>query len=253
MDNITVEDMMKMQNSNLSIFAEELTPLLLANLNTANLTDAQKELVKTLEDWDYHFEKDSRAPVLFQEWWDKFYRMTWDEHYAQRDKMPILFPENWRTIALLENAPDNQFFDDISTPEKETAQEIVTRSFVAMQEALKDKIASPDYNWTEHKGTVIQHLGRIPSFARKIDNGGYRYALNAVSKSNGPSWRMVVELGEEVKAYGVFPGGQSGNPGSQYYDDSVDEWTEGEYHTLFFMKNEQDTKQAILFKQDFLQ
>ena len=252
MENITVKDMMQMQNSNLSIFAEELTPLLLANLDRTNLTDAQKKLVKTLESWEYYFEKNSIAPILFQEWWKEFYRMTWDEQYAQREKMPILLPENWRTIALLEDAPDNLFFDDISTPEKETAKEIVTRSFEKMKESVKEKIANRDYNWTKHKGTVIQHLGRIPSFARKVENGGYRYALNAVSKSAGPSWRMVVELGAEVEAYGVFPGGQSGNPGSKYYDDSIDEWAEGQYHSLFFMKNEQDSKQGILFTQEFL-
>jgi penicillin amidase len=37
-----------------------------------------------------------------------------------------------------------------------------------------------------------------------------------------------------VKAWGVYPGGQSGNPGSPYYDNFVDEWANGKYFQLQF-------------------
>ncbi len=245
----TVEDMMAMQNSNYSIFAEELLPLLLTHLNTDNLSDEQQSLVNTLKEWDYHFDKEKIAPALFTVWWDKFYELTWDEIYTTRESMPILMPENWRTITLLEETPNHVFFDDKRTTEKETAKEIVTTSFLEMAEELKDKLNQEDFNWSQQKETIVQHLGRISSFSRTIDNGGYRYALNAISRIHGPSWRMVIELGDRVKGYGVFPGGQSGNPGSAYYDDSVDEWTEGKYHELFFMKDQDDRGQPILFTQ----
>jgi penicillin amidase len=40
-----------------------------------------------------------------------------------------------------------------------------------------------------------------------------------------------------VKAWGVYPGGQSGNPGSQFYDNLVDEWRDGKYVQLHFSKS----------------
>ena len=44
---------------------------------------------------------------------------------------------------------------------------------------------------------------------------------------------MVVELSPEgPTAYGVFPGGPSGNPGNALYDFDVDRWAEGGYHKL---------------------
>ncbi|MDH4132683.1 MAG: penicillin acylase family protein, partial [Gemmatimonadota bacterium] len=46
------------------------------------------------------------------------------------------------------------------------------------------------------------------------------------------SWRRVVELGPALKAWGVFPGGQSGNPASRWYDDRIARWSEGELDTL---------------------
>jgi acyl-homoserine lactone acylase PvdQ len=43
---------------------------------------------------------------------------------------------------------------------------------------------------------------------------------------------MVVELGPETRAWGVYPGGQSGNPGNPQYMQMVEDWQEGRYHRL---------------------
>jgi penicillin amidase len=58
---------------------------------------------------------------------------------------------------------------------------------------------------------------------------------------------MVVELGDEVKGWCVFPGGQSGNPGSPYYTSGIEKWSKGEYNELFFMKDENDDAQPVSF------
>jgi penicillin amidase len=62
--------------------------------------------------------------------------------------------------------------------------------------------------------------------------------INATTASHGPSWRMIVQLTKNTEAYGVYPGGQSGNPGSKYYDDFVGTWTKGSI--LFLMDNEEN-------------
>jgi penicillin amidase len=74
-------------------------------------------------------------------------------------------------------------------------------------------------------------------FARKgLKVGGNGNIVNAVTHSHGPSWRMVVQLTETTEAWGVYPGGQSGNPGSRFYDDYIDNWVAGKYNKLWFMK-----------------
>ncbi len=41
---------------------------------------------------------------------------------------------------------------------------------------------------------------------------------------------MLVELEKgNVKGYGIYPGGQSGNLGSKHYDDMLAKWAKGEY------------------------
>ena len=40
------------------------------------------------------------------------------------------------------------------------------------------------------------------------------------------------ELGDEVRAWGTVPGGQSGNPASRRYDDRLGHWVAGELDSL---------------------
>jgi penicillin amidase len=83
------------------------------------------------------------------------------------------------------------------------------------------------------------------SFSKyKVYTGGTSGVLNATSERNGASWRMVVELGEKVKAYGIYPGGQSGNPGSKYYDNFLKKWANGEY-VKFDLRSEQENDNVL--------
>jgi penicillin amidase len=51
---------------------------------------------------------------------------------------------------------------------------------------------------------------------------------------------MIVQLDKEWPlAYGLYPGGQSGNVGSKYYDNMVDKWAAGKLDTLVFLKNKE--------------
>ena len=51
-----------------------------------------------------------------------------------------------------------------------------------------------------------------------------------LTSAAGPSWRMVVTLGASgVSATGVYPGGQSENPASPWYNDQTSLWWNGAY------------------------
>jgi penicillin amidase len=61
-------------------------------------------------------------------------------------------------------------------------------------------------------------------------------ADGGMTASTGPSWRMVATLsassgvsGDGVSAEGVYPGGQSENPASPWYDNLVSLWWDGQY------------------------
>ncbi len=253
MDKVTVEDMMKLQNSNYSLKAEEVMPLFLNAMKESGQDEKESSMLKTMREWDYNYSANDAAPSFFNMWFDAFNKMTWDEIYALEDKGVMLYPESWRTIELLESDPENAFFDDKSTPEVEVAKDMVQKSFEAMLKKVDELGGSEEsLKWADQRDLVVGHLGQISAFSsERIISGGFGDALNASGSKAGPSWRMVVELGDEVNAYAVYPGGQSGNPGSPFFKNMLEKWTKGEYYKLHFAKSPEDLKDVTLFQQKF--
>lgn len=241
MDSIQIEDMMKLQADPYSIFAEEALPALLNRLDTLNLSNSEKTIYRDLKKWDYRFKAELTAPTCFKMWWDNFRKTTWDEMFSIVDSIPVMIPENWKTIDFLDKDPGFKYFDIKNTPKVENASDIALKSFKDMCVQFT-KFAAENVKtggkWSKFKNTTIEHIGKIPAFGRKdIVVDGFKDAINATTEFNGPSWRMVVELSKPVRAYGIYPGGQSGNPASKYYDNMIDKWVNGQLDELLFLKD----------------
>ena len=70
--------------------------------------------------------------------------------------------------------------------------------------------------------------------------------VTATGSNHGPSERMIVELDPEGgKAWGHYPGGQSGNPGSYYYDNMIEAWATGKYFDLVLFSSPDEAKNTI--------
>ncbi len=245
-DNLTIEDMKKMQMSNYSLKAEEFLPIFYKHLDPSSISTEEQSFLDLLKNWDHHFERESEMPALFSEWLDQIYKNTWDEVYAHGDN--ITYPKYWRMMELMEADPRNQFFDNKGTDAIETADEIVTQSFHTAVENFKDLRTTNGGNIPlyKYRKSSVRHLANIPAFSfENMFVSGDIKSLNAIGERAGPSWRMIVELGDEIEAYGVYPGGQSGNPGSPFYANMMDAWIEGDYYELEFMKHETDSDKII--------
>jgi penicillin amidase len=94
-------------------------------------------------------------------------------------------------------------------------------------------------------------LKSLVAFSEPIAVGGNGDIINATTKTHGPSWRMIVQLTENTEAYGVYPGGQSGNPGSKFYDDFVNSWATGKYYSLWMMKRTETSDQRVKWTMNF--
>src|SRR6185436_19669574 len=132
-----------------------------------------------------------------------------------------------------------KFIDNINTTQKETLYDDVTAALKKASVGLAKKEAEGKLEWTKFKNPTVYHLLKenLLPFARTgLNVGGWGNIINAVTHSHGPSWRMIVQLTATTEAYGVYPGGESGNPGSQYYDDYIDQWVQGKYYKLWFMR-----------------
>jgi penicillin amidase len=252
MQSATLDSLKTMQLDNYSQKAADLLPAMLKLLDRNALNTDEQKMVDELAGWNYRYDANLLAPTLFNAWADSCYVLTWDEMDAVRKaKKPILYPDGWRWIDLLQNDTASVFFDIKETPGKETARDVVLESFKQMEEYFQQ---NPDKktNWGNARPFAIKHLALIEAFSRMdLKPGGHKTAPNAISSGNGPSWRMLVDLNGQVTAQGVYPGGQSGNPGSRWYDNMVDTWAKGEYFNLLFMKSPYESSERVMAKQVF--
>ncbi|MBI2615553.1 MAG: penicillin acylase family protein, partial [Gemmatimonadetes bacterium] len=101
--------------------------------------------------------------------------------------------------------------------------------------------ATPDaWRWDRAHRANIYHLLRIPSFSAlrlPVNGGPSTISPSSGDGTEGASWRMVVEMGPEVRGLGVYPGGQSGNPASRRYRDRIPRWLNGDLDTLRFPRS----------------
>ena len=49
-------------------------------------------------------------------------------------------------------------------------------------------------------------------------------------------------MADEKTIFGIYPGGQSGYPGSEYYDNMVDDWVEVNYYPIQFPSKQNKVK-----------
>ncbi len=248
MEQITVEDMMALQFDDYNLQAAEALPVLINLLGThkSDSPEAEKYL-QELKSWDFFADPNQKGQSLYSIWSSETFESIWRE-LLENDE-PVLRPNSYQTIDLLANSPTDSIFDVKSTEGLEGAAYHVRAGFDSLLVTMaKWESTEGDYSWANYKKTSIQHL--VPNFksfsVANVYTGGGAGILNATGSRNGASWRMIVELGPEIKAFGVYPGGQSGNPGSKYYDNFIPVWANGEY--LNFDLRTPDDQREILFK-----
>lgn len=212
-----------------------------ATPDTVALDSARAHALELLRGWDYRYAANASAPVLFESWWAAFYRATWDDD-LRGDTIAFPRPSRAVTLSLLASDSLHPVFDDIRTPERESAGDLARAAFETALEAFHALPASArgpdgDPQWGRVRPARVPHLLRLPSLGRDgLPVDGCGECLNAQRGSHGPSWRMVVQTGHVPEALGIYPGGQSGNPGSPRYDAFVDDWAAGRAYRLLYLR-----------------
>jgi penicillin amidase len=241
-------DMIRMQRDVLDMKARAVLPRLLNLVRKDQMTEDERRSFDELRSWDFQDRAASVAPTIFTQFWYEVNALTWNNKKAgAMARMP--WPSSEVMVDLILNRPDSEFFDDKTTPERETLADIADRAFRSAVSRLEKKWGpfGPAWRWGRSKGTRIGHLAMIPGLGREaFEADGDSTTINAIAAGWAPSWRMVVELGPEVRAWGIYPGGQSGNPGSKFYDDMVDDWLAGKPDKLIFLRSADEPHPGIV-------
>jgi penicillin amidase len=233
---VTPDAMRRYQSDPGSARADWFVPAFLAAAHKA--TDSQKlaRARTLLEEWDRTYRPSNTRTLLFEHAMSELSRRLWDElRPDSTSRAPI--PTDMMTAVLLRDST-SAWWDDRRTAAVETRDELLAQVLeTALDRVIADR-GEPDSNawaWGSYRFANINHLLQLPALSRRripVQGGPATLWPSSGSGTHGPSWRMVVELSSTPRAWGTYPGGQSGNPLSRRYDDRIDQWSRGELDSL---------------------
>ncbi len=269
----------QMQNDAISLYARDLTKLILPVLKNAENDDFET-VISYLENWDYSYEPSETAASIMDVFTLRLAHNTFKDEmtvpvYEQFVKFSAM-PER-ALLRILRNG--SSFFDNIETNDQtETQDQIIVKSMSEATEFLEQKLGNEPFEWRWEQLHTITLEPQL--FSRAADEPDASNALklivdNLLSKGPypvrghdmtinngeyswndpyemvlGPSIRRIVDFSDMTHTLSIMPTGQSGNPLSQYYGGQTESWLNGQYKFLyqdstFFNENQFRTMQLI--------
>ncbi len=242
-DSITLDDMRRFQTDPGSVRAERFVAYFLNAAAQAQVagtaTDSLRSADSVLARWDRRYTADNTGAILFETAMGELSRRTWDELIPPTDSVRVAVPSTGVLLGLLSDSA-SPWWDDRRTSDRvEDRSLILQESLTAAYQTVVRRYGAPDttrWAWGRVGPAAVNHILGLRGFSRRdVPIQGGRGTLNPSAQRTGfgASWRMVVELGDRVRAMGTYPGGQSGNPASMRYDDRLRFWQRGELELLY--------------------
>lgn len=190
-----------------------------------------------LAEWDRRYTRDNRRAVLFEAAMRQLIDLTWDELVPSGSSTRVATPTT-TVLAQLLAQPENRWWDDRRTQTVETRDDILARALRTAYAEVTARHGAPNgagWRWDNVQRANIYHLLHIPALSAldiPVQGGPSTLSPFIGDGTHSASWRMVVELGPRIQAWGTYPGGQSGNPSSVRYREHIAEWADGRLESL---------------------
>ncbi|RDV26367.1 penicillin acylase family protein [Lysinibacillus capsici] len=249
-DAITVEDMMALQMDQHNLYAREFLPDLLTSLKEKDQDGKYAEIIAMLEKWDMVDAKESGAPLVFHTLMIKLQEVLFKDQMPE-DMYGIMYGKFNITDQLLRTAYSGE--KSIWIEEQGGIDETIYKAFELTIAQLEDQFGknSSKWQWGDYHQLTFDHtLGSASPIlaayfnAKKVPIGGSKVTVQAADNDlagnvdHGASWRFVVDVGDLSSAYHIVGPGQSGHVKSDWYQDQVLDWANGDYHQTFIKQEE---------------
>jgi penicillin amidase len=258
---VTPDAMRRYQTDPGSARADVFVPAFLdaaQTLRTAERSDPILDsAARLLAEWDRRYTKDNERAVLFESMMTALHDHAWDElvwpgtsprasRRGERERLRVDTPGD-QILAILLRDPASSWWDDRGTRQTvERRDDILGRAMVDGYRRTRAAQGDPNaggWRWDRVHHANIHHLLRLESLSRldiPVQGGPSTLSPSSGAGRFGASWRMVVELAPEVRAWTIYPGGQSGNPASARYADRIVTWSAGDLEPALFPRTASD-------------
>jgi len=258
-DSISLADIQTMQGNSSPVWAEDVLPHLLvlpAKVSGSTAVDEHRlaEALELLRAWDGRVDRDSAAAALFEAFRLHLIDLTFGDELGEQLLKKARGSAGVVLVDILEpENEDSHWFDDITTPEVETRDEILLQALEEAVEELTETLGRnmDEWRWGDlHTATFEnQSLGKsgigpieaifnrgpfaVDGTIATVNNTGYSMS-NPYTVRVVPSYRQIVDLGDLTRSVSMHTTGQSGHPYHTHYDDMIDPWRNIEYHPMLW-------------------
>ncbi|WP_408008721.1 penicillin acylase family protein [Pseudalkalibacillus sp. A8] len=254
----SADDMKDLQMDQYNLQAEEMIPLLLKRLAREDFNKVENDAFALLARWNYEDSKDQGAPLIFHFWMAEISNVLFKGQI--NSKMMNLFDGRGQVVDELIRK-DSRGEPSIWIHEAGGLNEVATEAF---RRAVKECSALQgdnvnDWRWGKYHSLLLEHpLGSVKPFnllfnPKLAEVGGSRVTVMAAGWNNktgkvnhGAAWRTVVDMAVPTESHNVVGPGQSGHVLSNWYDDQIDDWVEGGYHTTSLKKEDYQTSDELI-------
>lgn len=193
------------------------------------------EALELLKAWDYQMREGEVAPTIWWAWFSALQDEMYESYLASKGVERRFYPPPTTTIWLIYNAKDSKWFPG-------GFENTVYRALKVAIDKLRESLGGDISTWTwgrVHR-LYLGHISGLDALSRgplPLDGGpgvlmntpipwDLRVLEEGAMVRHGPSLRFIAAMSHPGSCgfYWTYPGGQSGNPVSQYYDNLVDVW-----------------------------
>ena len=251
-EDATIETMRRIQADSYSLPAEAMRPYLLA-LDPED--DLQARALALVEAWDLHCDADQAGAAVYQAWlWFVVKNLLGDELGDELIK-DYMFYYSAIVAEMIEwlARPDTRWFNDVSTPQVETRDDILRRSLAdAVGWLIKHHGPTPErWQWGRlqtmtfvhqpfgHCGIrPVERLFNTKTVAARgdaftVNAAAYQFEKPFVMRA-GVSQRQIIDLSDLENSLAIHSTGQNGQLFHPHREDFVSAWQNVEYHPMLF-------------------
>jgi penicillin G amidase len=248
-----IEDFKRMITDQHSAYAALLTPFILRLKSKASsLSPAESSALNLLEKWDYDMNANLAAPSVFE-----FFRRSFSENLLA-DELGDLFSQlpggiNDNYIyRILKTGPD-EWVDNVNTPQKETLDDIISKSFSDCIRMATEMYGADVNKWTWgsiHKIALEHPMGKVKLLDKIFGLNSSEYGIGGSNHTvcpytyiegfkvnDGASERHIFNTANWDESYTVIPTGISGVPASEFYLSQTKTYLEGKFYKDAFSEN----------------
>ena len=234
-------------NDNISSNYPNLLKDILPIISQEKLSVSAKESAKILALWNGSHPLEAIEPTIFYRFLYRVYENTFrDELGGELFKTFTQNVSMKRNLATLFRNDASHWWDNTSTPTKETRAEIFTKSLNQATADLEAQLGNDRAQWQWQKVHTLTHkhpLGIVPVIGKYFNVGplaapGGRetinnldFPLDSTGKYQvlyGPALRRIINFASPEQSTSINPTGQSGYFLSKHYQDQAQMFVNGE-------------------------